>query len=237
MPVRIKVNRTASAKGRCLVGDRFIRLKRAFSPVAVAIVALTAAVLLAGCAGKPTTTATAGLSATPTAAASLQVQAYSNTAFGFSVTYDRRDFVATPHNVPNFKLQMAGVGLVMGAQQQVTMESISQPLAQVYVTAVQPHHVMAAPTLSQFAQTLHGQLLTILAAYHLVGSPETTTLDGLPAIRYTVRGGANPSVQLTTYTVFHGHFVYVIGIIAPTKLWTSLAPKLNAVAQSFTTLT
>ena len=159
---------------------------------------------------------------------------YSNPAFGFSVTYDRGVFVATVHKVPNFKLQWAGVGPVVGAEQQITMESISQPLAQVSVAAVRPRRVMAAPTLHQFTQTLHSQLLTILSAYHLVGSPQTTTLDGLPAIRYSVRGGSGTPVQLTTYTVFHGSFIYVISLIAPTKGWTSLAPRLNAVAQSFT---
>ena len=99
----------------------------------------------------------------------------------------------------------------------------------VSVNALSPHHALAEPTFAQFAQRLSENKL-VVAKGHLVEAPRAVTLDSLSAIDYTVRVSGN---TLTQYTIWRVRFVYVVAVKAPTKLWRALAPRLDAVAQSF----
>ena len=60
----------------------------------------------------------------------------------------------------------------------------------VLVLALRPRHVTAVPTLARLTQQLHGD-----PRIHLVGSPRAVDLDGLSALRLSVRVGTSTSVQ------------------------------------------
>lgn len=169
-------------------------------------------------------TTTAGV--TPAAVS----RTYSNAAFRFSVTYDRRVFMAiAARPVPRRSSLWPGVGLVDGASQLVAI-TVNGPvsLQGVLVDAWRPRHAAAMPTLAQFTRRLRGQLP---ANVHLVGSPRAVALNGVPAVRYTVRIG---TAMQTQYDLWHAPFIYAISYKASTRLWPSLAPRMSAVAQSFT---
>lgn len=199
-------------------------------------VILLAVTLLAGCARKSTTNVspsptTTGLSARSTTVANPQTKTYRSAAFGFSVTYDRKVFMAVASRpVSDLRYTWPGLGLVVDGAFQGLVVTLNGPVSQpgLLVNALRPRHTMAAPSLSQFTQRLRGELA---ANVHFVGPPQAVALNGVPAIRYTARTRATTSVQ---YTIYHGPFVYVIALTAPTKLWPALALKLNAVAQTFT---
>ena len=202
------------------------RMKRVF-------VVLVAVALLAGCASKPTPKVTAsptttGSSASSTAVANPQTKTYRNAAYGFSVTYDPSTFTASAAQpVTKSSYLLPGIGMVDGAFQPVTFRvngSVSD--SRLIVTACRPLHVVSTPTLARFTQEMRGD-----AGLPLVGSPQYTTLSGLPAIRYRLQLGQE---TVEGYAIYRGRCVYVAVLRAPTKLWPALAPKLNAVAQTFT---
>ena len=200
------------------------------------LVILLAVALLAGCVNKSTTNVgaspkTVGPTVSPTAVASPQTKTYHSAAFGFSVTYDCKVFMAVASRpVSDLRYTWPGLGLVVDGAFQGLVVTLNGPVSRpgLLVNALRPRHAIAAPSLSQFTQRLRGGLA---ANVHLGGPPQAVALNGLPAIRYTARTGATTSLQ---YTIYHGPFVYVIALTAPTKLWPAMALKLNAVAQTFT---
>jgi hypothetical protein len=182
---------------------------------------------------------------------------YTNAAFHFAISYDARKLAAhINQSIPSPEQWLfPGAGHVSGPTQvlDIIMKSpASLPVADrgaVELTAVGPVRRLHAPTLAAFSHESY--LRSLEKEGQITGRPQAVKLNGRPAFLYSmvitpgdfeVKGASlspapGPSYESVTnanYVVYHGGFVYVITLEAPTPSWPSVEPTLNRVAQTFT---
>jgi hypothetical protein len=197
------------------------------------LVAVVAVALLAGCAG----------GAHPTVTPSPRSATFTSRALGFSVAYDASAFVASvnwAYTGHDRESRWPGIGTVR-ADQLLLLVALKEPASllrplrgEVQVTALKPAHALHPPTLAAFRTETN--MRWARSNGWLTGLPRAVTFDGLPAFRYDgqFHNAETPATTSVVYTVFHGGFIYVVRLEAPTKRWPSVAARLNAVAQTFT---
>ena len=200
------------------------------------LLVLAATAVLAGCGS---TTPSATRSTTPSTTPSTTHSAtFTSRAFGYSVSYDPRHLrahVDQSASGKNLTTGIPGVGDVRGDTQVLTVDlkgaTSTEPKlrGEVLVTAVKPARVPHTPTLAEF-QSEH--YLQWLQAFGLVSSPaqkvDAQRLAGIP-LDHAHRGFTS-----VAYVLCRPRFVYFLTVTARTKDWPSVAPTLNAVAQTFT---
>jgi len=197
-----------------------------------ALAILAAVLLLAGCAS----------GAHPAATPSSQSATFTSRALGFSVAYDPSTFVASVNGAyggHNRESRWPGIGNVRADQLLLVVvlkgpSSLLRPLrGEVQVTALKPTHALNPPTLAAFTAEMN--MRRARANGWLTGLPRAVRLNGLPAFRYDgqFHNAETPATTSVTYTVYHGSFIYVLRLEAPTKRWLMVATQLNAVAQTF----
>jgi hypothetical protein len=210
---------------------------------------LATALALSGC-GQAASNKAAAPSASP------DIRTFTSKEFHFAVSYDASKLAAgINQSIPSPEQWLIpGVGHVSGPTQvlNIIMKSpASLPVAdrgEFELTAVGPVRRLHTPTLAAFSDESY--LRRLEKEGQVTSRPQAVKLNDLPALLYSMRltprafegNGAiispSPSpnavsVTNVNYAVYHGGFVYVIALEAPTPSWPSVEPTLNAVAQSF----
>ncbi len=185
---------------------------------------------LAACGGSPTGTASATPSPSPSASRDPQATVHTFLRQGFSLAYTGR-WVARFPSGRDWQAKDPPPG--QAARWSMTLVGYSNSSATAHppqiVVTVRLDNTAVDPAVYQH------DAAKSLAAEYPSQEFQPTTVDGIPALMATVSGpNANPAIAAERYAFGGSGIVYDIEVRGPMSTWSTDAPALRGIVQSFT---
>jgi hypothetical protein len=199
--------------------------RHAPSVALLAVLILIAGFILAACGG----------SGSPAAHATTTT--YANTDYRFTVSHDATQLSAAvdrDNSGNNQQIRLPGLGSLQGDELILIVEGKRGPPqgGELSVSALRLSRPLTLPSLAAFRREPYMKELVANGFQGAtVAPPQSASIGGLPAFRYTF--GKKGVMSVVNYTVVHGRFVYNLNLALSPKASTSLASSLEAALQSF----
>jgi hypothetical protein len=168
----------------------------------------------------------------PKATPTLRPGTFTSQKFAFSISYDPSQFAAHTTTTARSKIDIPGIGSVTASKFSLKLE---EKHVRPSVQAILEVRVLSAgdavhrPPLNGYTEGI-GKAMTA-AGQPLDGRPQKVRLGGVAAYRlsYHMQDGWRG----VAYSVWRGDFVYGVQYAAPGGAWSSMQPKLDAIARTF----